>query len=77
MLGSMVGRRRWLLLVAGAAIAAVGCAAGAGPPAPARAPTPRPAACSPGWTVGAEDTCQRDPSNFGGRGAGVGAQRGG
>jgi hypothetical protein len=56
MLGSMVGRRRWLLLVAGAAIAA---------------------ACSPGWTVGAEDTCQRDPSNFGGRGAGVGAQRGG
>jgi hypothetical protein len=74
----VIASRRWGGLLLGVAIAAAGCASVAGPaPAPPTAPAARPLACSPGWTLGADGTCLRDPSNFGGRGAGVGQQFGG
>jgi hypothetical protein len=57
-----VGRWGAIALLAGLGTAAAGCA----PFPPAPPPVVNPSPCSPGWQMGADGTCVREPSNFGG-----------
>jgi hypothetical protein len=64
------GSGRWpASLLAGALVALASCAApgaSVGPPPAVPPPPPATPGCSPGWTMGPDGRCHRDPSNFGG-----------